>query len=544
MRQPIPDANETFADLVFPVGGIDLSRGYGDQTPHQMADGNWGWTCRDGQNVRVFEAGSLRGRGGNRAGLAKYFPQAVGGITGWIVQGLDVVVGVGYTPPGGVVSQLSLSGRVVSVVAVSQGRVFSAQPGATSWVEATNMTGANPPLNYTGVLFSTALNQKLWFADGVNWCYFDPSDNTVRAWAASAGSLPVDSANNTPRLCETWRGCMMLSGLVKDPQNWFKSKTNDPTNWDYGDPAVPPGMAAAGNNSPLGLVGDVITTMIPYNDDVLIFGGDHTIWVMNGDPMSGGQIDRVSDAIGMAWGRPWCKDPYGTVYFVSNLMGIYAMRPGQQPQRISQAIEQLLVDADTGNYLFRLAWDDRFQGLHVFITYLPSAAAATHLFYELRTGAWWKDVFADNNMNPLACCVFDGNNPGDRTVLLGSWDGYVRAFSPTATTDDGSNISSSVVIGPLNTKDLDDLLLKDLQPVLGTSSGSVTFSVYSGRTAEEALSNTPTPTGTWSAGRGKNLLVHRSGHAHYVKLTATGAWSLENIRCRVAAQGKIRRRGY
>lgn len=533
---------ESFAELLFPEAGIDLSRGYGDQRPKEMPGGAYGRTCRDAFNVRTFEPSTGRARGGSRRGLSKYVAPAV--VADWLIQQLDTLVTVGLDAPGGIVGQQSLSGRVVNVVAVSQGNVYVAQPGATVWTAATNTTGATPPLNFTGILYSTSLNQKLWFADGVNWCYYDPSDNTVRTWAASVGSLPVDTRNNTPRLIENWRGRMVLSGILEDPQNWFMSKQSDPTNWDYGDPAIPPTMAIAGNNSPLGLVGDVINTLIPYNDDVLIFGGDHTIWLMHGDPMAGGQIDRVSDAIGMAWGRPWAKDPYGNVYFVSNKTGIYSMVPGQQPQRISQAVEQLLLDVDTGANLFRLAWNDRYQGLHVFISPIAAAGATTHLFYELRTGAWWQDEFGSTDYDPLCCCTFDGNTAADRVVLIGSWDGYVRSVDPDATTDDGTAIASSVVIGPLLTKDFDDVLIKDLQAILGTASGDVTYQIYTGATAEAALASTPVASGTWSAGRNLDTLIRRSAHALYVKITTSNAWSMEAIRARIAGKGKVRRRGY
>src|SRR4030095_9145280 len=120
-----------------------------------------------------------------------------------------------------------------------------------------------------------------------------------------------------------------------------------------------PSGAAAGNNSLAGFVGDVITALMPYNDDVLIFGRDHTIYLMNGDPLGGGQIDLVTDAIGVAWGKAWCKDPYGAIYFMSNRTGIYRMVPGQQPLRISQQIEQYLLDLDMGTNVVTLIWDDR-----------------------------------------------------------------------------------------------------------------------------------------------------------------------------------------
>jgi hypothetical protein len=301
------------------------------------------------------------------------------------------------------------------------------------------------------------------------------------------------------------------------------------------------------------MIGDVVTAMIPYTDDVLVMGGDHTIWQFSGDPMGGGQIDLVSDSTGMAWGVPWCKAPDGTLFFVSNRTGIYAWTPGGgAPTRVSQPIEALLLPTNTGSNTIRLIWNDRFQGLHVFITPTGSVSAAGHFFWEaprqqmgqyVSPGAWWQDVFANNYHNPLCCTVFDGNNPGDRVPLVGSWDGYVRAIDPTATTDDGTSVASAVVLGPLVTANLDELLVKDLQAVLGETSGTVSYAVYTGATAELALSSSPIATGTWGAGRNLSNHVRRAAHALWVKITASTPWAMEAVRVRLSGLGKVRRRG-
>ena len=530
---------DKFQDLSFPTAGIDLSSGFQRQLPKQMLNQLWGRTCRAGLNVRGFDAGSQRFRGGSRPGLVKYIPAAV--IAGWILQDLNVLVETS-TPPGSIMAQISQSGRVVTLVTVSQGQVFYANSGDIVWTQATNNTGLNPPLNYTGIIYSSALNQKLWFADGINWCYFNPNDGTVNTWAPSGGALPVDDKNNTPRLIATWRGRIVLSGLIDDPQDWFMSKVNDATNFDYSPLSPSPAQAIAGNNAPTGFVGDVLTALVPYTDDVLYMGGDHSIYRFSGDPMAGGQIDLVSSDIGMAWGKAFCKDPYGNLYFMSNKTGIYMIEPGSAPQRISQPIEQLVNNIDTGANNIVFLWNDRFQGLHVFITALAGPAVTTHLFWEQRTGAWWQDSFANTNLDPLVVVTFDGNTPGDRHPLIGSWDGYVRAISPTATDDDGTAIASSVVLGPINTADLDDMLLKDLQTVLGETSGAVTYQVFVGTTAEAALTGPARAAGTWSSGRGFTNLVRAAGKAVYVKISASNPWAMEQIRARIATEGKVRRR--
>ena len=535
--------DEQFADMKFPLAGISLLRGFEDQRPVPVrGEEQWHHTARVGNNVRACEALGQRLRGGSRNGLSRYVPEPV--VANWILQNLSVATYITEDAlQGGSMVQLSQAGRVVTLTAVSQGNVYVCPAGQTSWTAATNNTGDTPPLIYTGVLFSTVLNQKVWFADGVNWVYYDPRTNTVERWAASAGTLPVDTDGNRPRLICTWRGRMVLSGLLEDPQNWFMSKIGDPTNFDYAPLDISPDQAIAGNNSPMGLIGDVVTALIPYNDDVLIVGGDHTLYVFAGDPMAGGQIDLISDAIGVAWGQAWCKDPYGTLYFFSNRTGIYSLIPGEKPVRISQQIEQLLLDVDTGSNSIRLVWDDRYQGFHVFITPLISPTDSRHFFYEQRTGAWWTTTFVNPRHSPLTVATFDGNLPGDRVALIGSWDGYVRSFDPDAEDDDGEDILSEVLIGPLVTKELDDILLKDLQAVLGEDSGEVEWEVYTGTTAEIALLNEPVASGVWSAGRNYTSPARVSGHAIYLRLSSKDRWSMETVRARLSGRGKVRRRG-
>jgi hypothetical protein len=260
--------------------------------------------------------------------------------------------------------------------------------------------------------------------------------------------------------------------------------------------------------------------------------------------MEGGQIDRVSDAIGIAWGEAWCKDPQGVVYFMSNRTGVYSFTPGQgPPQRISQQIEQLLQRIDMGLNGVRMIWDDRYQGFHMFVTPLAEPGPTTHFFWEKRSNAWWMDRFANDNHNPLCCCTFDGNLPDDRVPLIGSWDGFVRTLDPNALDDDGTPIESSVVIGPFLTKNFDDVLLKEMQAVLGLNSGEVRYAVYTGATAELALASEPDVEGAWGESRNLTDLVRRAGHAIYVKLTASNAWAMEAIRLKLSARGMVRMRG-
>lgn len=528
-------------DLHFPAAGLDTSKAYAAQPNRPLlTGGKYARTAARAVNVRGYEPTTDRVRGGSRAGLVRHIDAQVAG-TLWVVQGLSYIVG-NTNGIGGTVQQ-SNSGRVVTLIAVSQGKIKVANAGDLVWTATTNNSGEEPELNFTGVVFSDSNNQKEYFCDGTNYVYYTPADNTITLWVATAGTLPQDSDGNKARLIATWRGRTVLSGVLKDPQNIFLSAIGDPLNFDYAPAETGPSDAVALNASPLGKIGDVVTGLIPYTDDVLVVLCDSSIYMLRGDPADGGSIDLVTRAIGGAWGRAYCQDPFGVIYFASNRTGIYTLTPGQQPQRISQQIDNLLDDVDTGLNSIRMLWSDREQGVHLFITRTDEPAETYHYFFDRRSGAWFQDQFANTGHNPLSCTVFDGNLATDRVALIGGFDGYVRAISMDAEDDDGTPIVSQVLIGPLVTAQLDDVMLYSLQAVLGEESGDVSYSLMIGDTAEAALEATPIKAGIWTSGRNLTENIVRSAHAIYVRIDANVRWSLESIRARVSSLGRVRMRG-
>lgn len=533
---------QTTVDIHFPKAGIDLSNAFGKQVNRQIGGGEWARTTRSATNVRCYDPRTGRARGASRSGIRKYIADRVPTVVDdeFIIQHLNTMVTTEGTPV-----QISQLGRVVSTVIICEGEIYRLLPGGTTIDAATNSTGNTPAMAEDGIIFSACNSQKMWFADGENWVYYDPNTNVADNWVASAGSLPVDADTNAPTLIANWRGRICLSGLTGSPQNIYMSAIGDPTNFDY-DPVSPsPAQAFAlgtEGGGIFGLIGDAVTCLIPYSDDALVVGTDHEIHIFRGDPGDGGQIDLLTDAVGMCFGQPWCRDPMGNVYFLSNRLGLFVMQPNMPPQRISDGIEQELKGINTGETTCCMAWDDQFQGIYVFISPNAEPGEAHNYYYDARNKAWTRLKFKNPKHNPLVCVTFDGNLPTDRVILIGSWDGYVRAIDPDATDDDGYPIESEVWIGPILTKDLDDVTLKDMQPVLGENSGEITWSVHTGETAEAAFSAPAFDSGTWAPGRNPTEFVNCSGHAIYIKLTSTEPWSMESIRASVTLNGELRRR--
>ena len=446
-----------------------------------------------------------------------------------------------------------LATRQTIQVAVAGGNVRKFDSG--EWFDIADGTQPElPPLSRdVPVIYSAALNGKLYFADGFNIKYYDPQDpkphGTIKAWTTTDGNIPVDTRGRYPRLIESWRGRIVMSGLAGDPQDWFMSKIGDAHDWEYAPSVLSEATATSGSNAPAGRMPDIVTSMMPLTDDILVFGGDHEIWALSGDPMQGGRWDMMSNTIGMAWGRAWCKDGKGSFYFMGSKGGVYSGNIGDGLQKISAGlIDERLEDINLDQNVVNLVWNERNQGVHIFITprtkLLNSDSSTTeHLFFDRRTSSWWLDKFANKDHNPKVSLVIDGDSPGDRALLLGSWDGYVRQVDETATADDGTAINSHVYYGPIVSRgNMSGLRLEEMRATIAKNSSAVTYEVFRGDSAEDAYQNTSaTISGSWSAGYNRSERRKARGRALYVKASNTSnsqSWAMEEVLCTFKETGK------
>lgn len=496
-------------DMPFPMGGLVETFAFENQPRGTTVD------C---QNVRAYDPSTGRMRGGQRAGTAKYLSTRIAD---------DQVQDIGHVVARAVPSdQTTVGSRTVIAYAVTSGTV--AKFTTSGFTTATN--GGSALNSARPVIFSSELFGVVYFADGASEKKWTAGTNTVATWAASPGTLPV-SGSARPRLIETWRSRIVVSGIEGDPHNWFMSAVGDANNWDYAPTTTVATQAVAGNNTDAGKSPDVINSMCPYSDDILIFFGDHSIYQVTGDPAEGGRLDRISDSVGGAWGRCWTKSPDGAVYFFSSRGGIYRMSPGSAPQDITQdGLRERFTDLNMNTTLIRLAYNDREKGIHVFLTPL-GGGATTNYFYDIRGNSWWPDKFTTAGQNPTAVHIYDGDTASDRTVILGGQDGYLRVFDYTPVkNDDGVAIDSYVWLGPIQLQNRPKLMLTELKPTIATGSDDVTFNVHSAETAEGAKAGSSKFNGDWVAGRNKSERRRTVGHDIFIKLsnnTVNEDWAYE-----------------
>lgn len=512
----MPRKPEEYTNLHFPFGGVSEHDAYSRQ---------WDGTCVDARNVRGYDPATGRLRGGQRAGHSKYVSTGLGAAVQHLQQ---IALSVAYAGSGA-------SSRSITALAVAGGTVKTFTSSSVS-----TPTGGSSALSSTFPWIDSAVNLGVvYFVDGANSKKYTASTNTVAAWTASApGSLPSNGAN-LPRLICTWRGRIVLSGLVGDEQNWFMSAVGNALDWDYGPDPTTMTQAVAGNNAAAGKCPDIINALIPYSDDLLVFGGDHTIYQMTGDPAAGGSIDLVSDVAGMAFGKAWCKDPRGAIFFFGSRGGLYVYAPGQGVEKLSsKKIDERLSQINLSTTVVKLAWDDRQQYVLIYCTPV-AGGSTTHYVYDLRSNAFWMDSFTDTDHSPLSVLSFDGDDPDDRCTILGCLDGHVRKVDTAAKSDDGEAIDSYVWLGPFQGS-AGQIKLRETRIALGGDSGPVSVDIHRGDSPESAFQSKAFNSFGVVAGNEIARSVGGVGQAIYLKLSnscAGQSWAYENGQVRIEASG-------
>lgn len=426
--------------------------------------------------------------------------------------------------------------RRTYLVAVSGGQLYAEQTAGLMEAVA-GATGFSTTHSFA----CAERAQKLYIADhktdgsGVISVY-DPKLNTHADLSPTAGSIPTN--------CDTI--CVYRDRLVTTKGHlWYMSRSGSPTDWDYS--VLDALGAVAGQNSDAGIIGENIRAAYPYNDDVLIFGCSNSVYALRGDPRAGGRIDTLSLGVGIVDKFAACYGPSAELFFLSN-DGLYVISPNasSRPESLSrEKLPQELVRVDVVNNTVNLCHNQIERGVNIFIT--PNEGGDVQSwFYDLEFKAFYPDSFTRAHH---AWRTFDYKNeyPTLSGMLVGCNDGYIRQFDPAATTDDGTNITSYVDIGPILLADSNhrEGLLNEVNGVLAEDSGDVTWGVYVGRTAERLDSVSAFDTGTWDGsidGPQYTVRPRARGGSAKLRLTSSGtfSWGMEYVFCTKQVKGKHR----
>lgn len=447
--------------------------------------------------------------------------------------------------------------RDVKLIIVSGGSIYTGDKD-----EVLITTNGNGVMSDTRWIDSIEAFQRTYLCDGFfgNYTRLIHSTRTCDDWAAAVTAhiggtaLPRGTTDNTlgARYGTLYRGRVVLWGLYEEPQNWFMSAVGEPLDWDYAPATTSATMAVAGNNSDAGELGDVIIACAPYSDDLMLMGGDHTLWIMRGDPAAGGVIDNISYQTGICSPKAFAWSPEGELYFVGAGQLWRMAAGGTQPESISQKrLDKTFQEIDLAVYRVELIWDRQRQGLHIFL--IPNAepaadAAPTHIYWDRRTDGFWKDEYPEA-MGPTAVHTFDADDPNDRALLLGGWDSYIRYVNDGQKSDDGTAIGSYVYYTPIMPwGPLVEGRLIELKATLSIDSDPVQIFVSGGPSADYVTLESPTKySRALLPGQNPTMRQRVNGTAFQVRLFSRGeideTWAIETLTGIFKSGGRSRRRG-
>jgi hypothetical protein len=382
-------------------------------------------------------------------------------------------------------------------------------------------------------------------------------DWTVYPGGAS-GSLPAKAYIGC-----WYRGRAVLSGNPNDPHQWYMSRQLNPFDFAYvsGDAQT----AVAGTNADAGKVGDIVRALIPFHDDFLVFGCSSSIYYLQGDPASGGELHSLNDVVGIFGAQSWCFDEGGNLYFFAT-DGVDILRRGSfSIENLSALnIPKLLDDEapDPTTHRIVLGYDKSRHGVVISITKLSDGTNSNY-YYDIRSGGFFPETY------PEECGVYSmidypANADANADLLLGCKDGYVRYFDDDAKDDDigGTDeaISSYVLMPVQDMNGEDEDGQGRLQSTTIVNAGGATdgefedtdkidYEIHVSDDAEELTENimdgdTSLHSGTVT-GAGRKSRVRNKARGKYLGIVlkntaAASTWALGKLAVKFKTAGRIK----
>lgn len=524
--------------LEFPFGGRSDRYGYQKQQPGTTVSSRNVWT--DANN---------RQRGGSRPGLIRAYSQNFGGE----IVGLS---SVNYIPDA--------SSRIkTKLVAIgSTGAVFTVDDDDSTLAA---ISGGGITISGDQILTCCERNQKLYIANhsdnqsssaiSYKLQEYDPITNISSTLIATDGLIP----RGCPLIC-LWRDRICLAGGTTNPFGVFMSRQGDPQDWDYSE-TDESAAVDLGNSDRTGVIGETPTSLTPHADDCLIIGCPTSLWVLQGDPRSGGRLANLSREHGVVDRNAWCTTPDGLFLFLS-ADGLYGLDAGcaaaGNPRSISrEKIPGDLLNIDRRNTssgkIATLVYDVRHRGVHIWVSDRTSAntdAGNVHWWFDWETKAFFEVQYDRARFDPWTAHARRNFPSSESTVIAGCRDGYLRKYVTTADRDDdGSSdtekkIASYFTLGPLGDEPemTSDIRVDEVAFILGSGSSDVTWAIHTGMTPEEALPDNSlvAESGVLVAGRNPTSYPRTRGGCAYIKFSSDESWSFESGTCLLAKMGKVR----
>lgn len=381
-----------------------------------------------------------------------------------------------------------------------------------------------------------------------NWTAFGAS-------SALYGALP-----NKAYLVSVYRGRLVLSGNPEYPNQWYMSRTARPFDFLYG--ADDPMSAVAGNNADAGQCPDLVTSLIAFHDDYHLFGCGASIWLLRGDPVSGGSLDNLTTETGVYGDHSWCFDNDRNFYFWGN-GGIYKVPADfSGVQSLTELVlPSILTDEapDPSTHRILMGYDKRRQGLVVCITVLTTGVNSNY-FYSFQTQGFYPETYPDE-CGAYSLLYYDANDKDYADLLVGCKDGYIRRFVDAAKNDDVGTSDEAIPsyvtfpIIPLAGEDEKGKLTELVFDSSGGASGGAfsdtdgfSWEIHVGNDAETVLEDitdgatakfTGTVTGTGRQNKIRSRMRGAYAGLKVYNTTASKTWALNSVKYAAQPAGDL-----
>jgi hypothetical protein len=521
-----------------PMGGLYRRQSYQAHPP---------FTTPDCNNVRPDTTLESRERIGARPGLSTHGILAAG-VSWGTTDNVRVISQVRYVDSG--------TWKTKLVAAVGQAIWYKEDDETAQWSKVTS-DGSTPLLAGTDSLTAADMHQKLYIADGGPTHplkIFDPSDNTVD----STPSYTLDDSADAPRNCKIvfrYHDRLVVCDDSANPQRWYMSKTSEPMNYDYSGTGAD--SAIFSQNTNMGQLGEPIRAAAPHGDQCVIFFCTNSTWSLRADPGYGGRLDNLSQRIGCVSRNAWCRTSDGWLFWLSQ-EGVCAMPPGCGSTPISVSREKVpddLMFIKNDEYHVSMEYDGRHRGIHLYITAIGTNPARTHYWLDVKqtmnddkTGAptYWPVTLSTS---PICTGIYEGSASNDVSDVLIGMGGppIIKQFDERISCEAESYID----YGPLATAgsrsggflngSIDQINSVMASSNANATGDNVTWSVRTGKSAEQAFDATARDSGIWRYHNNTTRLrVRDPYYVLRVKGAAKKNWSVENITAVVQPRTKVR----
>ena len=346
-------------EIRFPVKGENQRIKYAQTGPD--------FTTPYAVNCRSFGPLERRGRGGSRPGLSKYISTDLGNnITGMhkvtYIDGdgnhqNDLVIIVDGLIK--VVSGSSVS-TTTSYLLLNSGDYLLLNDGVSK-IYSTNTIAAINSIGSSGAYNMIEAGGKLYIAG-----------STCQVYDPNAGSIGiVSNAPSNQPLIAVYRNRLILAG---ENHIWYASATNNFINWDFVTKYKKLSRAISGTTGDGGVIGNDITCLKAWEDEVLLIRTADDLWAIYGNPANDGSGSSrkvsVSHEVGPISQGAMAVTDGGLCVFLSR-QGVYTwqIKSSEPPQRFSESIvPEELRDVNASYHVINVEYDKKEDGFYLFKT--------------------------------------------------------------------------------------------------------------------------------------------------------------------------------